>query len=63
MYLHLQWRIGKQAHQVRLRGYLQRHEVEYGYTQGAYVLVLGSLIAQDEYVFLLEVFYCRQFIW
>ena len=62
MYLHLQGCVGQEAEQVRLGGYLQGHQVQYGNTQGAYVLMLGSLIAEYKDVLFLQVLYGGQFI-
>ena len=56
----LQRRVGKDSDEVGLCCYFQRHQVQYGDAQGAYVLVLGTRVPHDEYVFLLQQFYGRK---
>ena len=60
VYIQLQRRVGQQTHQVCLGGYLQRHQVKDGYTQGANVLAVGTFVPQYKDVLLLEKVYCRK---
>ena len=58
--LQLEGRVGQDAHEVRFGRYLQRHQVQNGNAQRAYVLVAGSFGAHDEDVLLFQQLNGRQ---